>query len=127
MSVITTFPYNFIINGNTIISNIQYILHISNMSSFASKNISGSYSIQTIPNEYSANILDTSTASDWSSAFSGCMFLTSAPNPFYNMSNATDISAMFRECQSLSDVSSVKFGNKVTNMQYTFSNCLSIT
>ena len=96
---ITNLWYNCKVNAG--IYDNSYIL---NMANYAQNNISNYMSINSIPSGHLPTDINTSTAQNWSSAFNGCMVITSLPDPFYDTSNATDMSYMFRACFNLTTI-----------------------
>ena len=72
--------------------------------------------------------LNTSNVTDMSCMFRGCESLTSLDVSNFNASNVTDMSGMFFECYNLKslDVSNFNTSN-VTDMSYMFRGCESLT
>ena len=69
--------------------------YITNMRRYAQRNIPNYNTITSIPSGYLPTDINTSLAKDWAYAFNDCSNLTSLPDPFYDTSNATNMSDMF--------------------------------
>ena len=96
------------------------------MYNYAGVNIPNYNTITEIPDDHSPKWLNTSLAQNWSYAFCNCRNLTVFPNPFYNISNATDMSWMLYYCANLTSIPNLNTSN-VTNMGRMFDSCHSIT
>ena len=99
---------------------------IANMYQYAQRNIPNYSNITSIPSGHLPTDINTSTAQDWQSAFSGCNNLTVLPDPFYDTSNATNMYGMFLFCKNLTTMPNFDT-SKVTNMYWMFSGCSNLT
>ena len=79
-----------------------------------------------IPSGHLPTDINTSTAQNWNRAFGGCSILILLPDPFYDTSNATNMSWMFEGCYSLTTVPNFNT-SKVTSMQGMFKECRNLT
>jgi hypothetical protein len=119
-------PYSFIMNKHT--TCYAYIgrkgYPITNMANYAMNNIPYYNKITEIPRNHTGVALDTSTAQNWSNAFSGCYNISTFPDPFYNMASATNMHYTFEDCSNL--VNAPVIPNSITDMTGTFHNCSSL-
>ena len=100
----------------------------THMYRYAARNIANYQNITEIPSGHLPADINswTALADNWSYAFNYCRNLTSLPNPFYNMSNATCVTGIFYYCSNIKDFSMVNFGNKVTDMSSAFYYCTNL-
>ena len=74
-----------------------------------------------IPEEYTLkNGIETSSVKDFSNSFKNGVGIATLPDPFYNMASSVNCSGMFYECNSLEDVSSLKFGENTQDLSKCF-------
>ena len=99
---------------------------VMNMANYARLNIANYNIITSIPEEHSPNSINTSLAQDWYSAFNNCRSIINLPDPFYDTSNATNMSYMIRTCLNLTTVPNFDTSN-VTDMSSMFSSCYNIS
>ena len=122
---ITNLQYNCKVNA--LVLDNSYIM---NMAYYASNNIPSYNAITSIPEEHSPNAINTCYAQNWVGAFSielseipgpmeSTLNLVSLPDPFYNTSNATNMSNIFSACWNLTTVPNFDTSN-VTDMSYMF-------
>ena len=95
------------------------------MAYYARNNIPNYQNITEITSGHLPTDINTSLAQNWYSAFNNCRNLTSLPDPFYDTSNATNMSWMFWSC-NLTSVPNFDTSN-VTDMSLMFSRCTSLT
>ena len=125
---ISNLQYNCKVNSSINIDNRPVITNMANYNN----NIPDYTTITSIPSGYLPTDINTSTAQDWSCAFGvagaflGYMQLTSLPDPFYDTSNATNMSNMFGSCTNLTTVPNFDTSN-VINMRGMFKSVYSLT
>ena len=120
---ISNLQVNYKVNSSI---NIDNRTVITNMVNYAKNNIPNHTRIVSIPSGHLPSDLDTSTAQNWRYAFAACPELISLPDPFYNTSNAIDMSWMFAVCFELTTVPNFDTSN-VTNMAAMFRECYRLT
>ena len=118
--------FRFFANIESMNSNIVDLMQIEDMVNFAKSRINNYSNINSIPLQYSPENLDTSLAKNWNGAFSSCYNLINLPEPFYNTSNAIDMSNMFHYSNNLITIPNFDTSN-VTNMSYMFYCCNNLT
>ena len=120
---ISNLQYNCRVNSSIYRENRPVI---TNMANYAQRNIPGYSSITEIPSGHLPTDINTSLAKGWSNAFGTCLGIRSFPDPFYNTSNAIDMSWMFKMCLNLTTVPNFDTSN-VTDMSYMFYSCENLT
>ena len=119
-----------VVNNPYNMKNIQYNIrinawvldnsYVTNMADYARRSISNYSRINSIPEEHLPNAINTSLAQNWSGAFEWCQKLINFPDPFYNTSNATNMSRMFFYCDNVTTIPNFDTSN-VTDMSEMFS------
>ena len=104
------------------------------MYNYCSDNIRYYNTITELPSGHLPTDINTSLARNWGQAFMyitsrGLIYPTSLsvlPDPFYDTSNATDMTEMFRLCSNLTTIPNFDTSN-VTNMSQMFVYCSNLT
>ena len=121
---ITNLQYNCKVNAFVNVEDTRTV--ITNMIYYAESNIPNYTTITSIPSGHLPTDINTSLAQDWYNAFSNCRNLTSLPDPFYDTSNATNMSWMFYHCRNLTTIPNFNTSN-ATSMDSMFDSCFNIT
>ena len=96
------------------------------MAYYAQHNIPNYITTHSIPSGYLPSDINTSLAQNWSNAFHACQGIRSFPDPFYDTSNATNMSNMFGLTYNITTVPNFNTSN-VTNMSWMFYICRKLT
>lgn len=120
-------PYEFNIDGNYIV-NADITSNLVDLTNYAAKHIPNFDSITEIPEEHLEYLQSNIYASSLFGIFADCYSLESIPNLNINTSNVEDMTGMFHNCNSLTNIEWINYldTSNVTTMYMVFEFCRSI-